>query len=264
MKSRTITTTLFFGLATLAGAALTHVGCTDDRRTDWPASAGDPVAPVAPSTSDDGVGSVNLDLTLQGGEQLNSLSYTVTGPNNSSSVIEMGNVDVHNSQVVSFVLGGIPAASGYKIALSSTSASGGTTCSGSATFAIAARASTNVSVLMMCSSAPADAGAANVTAVSYNCGTANSAVASPSETVVGTSVQVSASGAGPNASALTYQWSAPSGTFDASNAATTHFTCTTSGVVTLTVVVGDGPVPDGGACDHNSATATVNVTCDAP
>jgi hypothetical protein len=80
------------------------------------------------------------------------------------------------------------------------------------------------------------------------------------ETVLGGSVALSASASAPNASALTYTWSAPSGTFSAPNSAATNFTCATPGQVTVTLTVGDGPVPDGAPpCPAVSATAL--VTC---
>jgi hypothetical protein len=57
-------------------------------------------------------------------------------------------------------------------------------------------------------------------------------------------------------------WSAPSGTFDTPNAASTNFTCTAAGLVAVTLTVSDGPVPDGGACNPALSTDTVQVHCD--
>jgi hypothetical protein len=60
---------------------------------------------------------------------------------------------------------------------------------------------------------------------------------------------------------LTYQWSAPSGSFGAASAASTSFTCTAPGPVMGTLVVGDGPVPAGSTCNPSLETDVVAVTC---
>jgi phospholipase C len=93
-----------------------------------------------------------------------------------------------------------------------------------------------------------------------NCPVVNSAIATPDTAVVGSSVLVSGSASGPNVGALTYAWSAPSGTFDTPNAAQANFTCAVQGPVTLTLTVNDGALTaDGGTCDP--ATSTVEVKC---
>jgi len=65
--------------------------------------------------------------------------------------------------------------------------------------------------------------------------------ANPQETTVGHSVLLSASASSfdPGAT-ITYAWSAPSGTFDTLTAADVHFTCTTRGLVTVTLTIADG------------------------
>jgi len=101
-----------------------------------------------------------------------------------------------------------------------------------------------------------------VNGVPVNCGTWNSAVANPSTTTTGGVVQLSASGSGPNASAITYAWTASSGTIDTPSAATANFTCpATPGQVTITLVVGDGPIPAGATCPASATTTTLAVTC---
>ena len=102
-------------------------------------------------------------------------------------------------------------------------------------------------------------------APTYDCATWGSVSVSPSETTLGHSVwPASATATAVNPAALTYAWSAPSGTFSAPTAASTSYTCATQGVVTLTLTVGDGAIPAGGACDPARSTTTVQVTCDLP
>jgi phospholipase C len=209
----------------------------------------------------DGTGSVGMTLTLPGGEQLSSVTWTVTGPNGASTVVQTGTVNVGNSNTISFLVGGIPSGSNYLISLSGTSTDGTVTCSGSASFTITARATTNVSVALQCSSPASDAGSVQVTANTFNCGTVTSIAASPSEVIVGNSVALTASATGPNPGALTYAWSAPTGSFDHPTASSPNFTCSAPGPVTLTVSVGDGAVPEGGACGP-TASSTIQVTCD--
>jgi phospholipase C len=83
----------------------------------------------------------------------------------------------------------------------------------------------------------------------------------PTEVIVGNPIAVTATGTGPNPGALSYAWSAPSGTFSAPNSQVSNFTCSTAGTVTLTVTLTDGAVPSGSTCPTSTST-TVNVTCD--
>jgi phospholipase C len=219
------------------------------------------LSPTAAPT--DNVGSVKMDLTLPGGEQVNSVSWVITGPNGASTVVQTGTVNVGSSTTISFQVGGIPVGSNYLITLTGTSTDGTVTCAGATNFSItAARSVTSVSVLLSCGTKPQDAGTALVTASTFNCATWNSVSAAPNETTLGNSVLVSASASGPNSGAVTYAWQASSGTIDNPNAAAIHFTCTQPGTATLTLNVGDGPVPDGGMCISSLSSTTITVQCD--
>jgi phospholipase C len=239
---------LLAGAFGAACAALGQVGC----------SSGASPEPLAGSAAD---GSVGVKLTLPGGEQLTSVSWTVTGPNGASTVVQSGTVNVATSLTLSFQVGGIAAGSGYAIALTGVTTDSQVTCAGSAPFSITARSTTSVSVALQCNTAPSEAGAVAVAANTYNCGTVNGVSATPAEAVLGNSVTVSATASSPNYSALAYSWSAPSGTFSAPNSAVTSFTCTQQGLVTLTLNVSDGTLPDGATCSAAS-TSTVQVQCD--
>ena len=72
------------------------------------------------------VGEVGLKLTLPSGSQLNSVSYTITGPNAFSKT---ASVDITNSSTLSFQLS-LPAGGPYSVTLTGTTTDGGTTCAG--------------------------------------------------------------------------------------------------------------------------------------
>ncbi len=226
-----------------------------------------PVATTPVSGGTDGnpaTGTVGMTLTLPGGETINTIAWTITGPNGAGTVVQTGSVNVQNSLSVSFQVSGIPAGSGYSISLSGTSSDGSVTCAGAVSFSVTARATTTVSELLQCNPTASGTGSLSVNGVPYSCASWNGITALPSETTVGHSVAVSATATGANPSALTYSWSAPSGSFDTPNSANASFTCAAAGPVTLTVVVGDGPVPDGGACNPSLTTTTVQIQCDSP
>jgi hypothetical protein len=236
-------------IATVAAvAAASQIGCSSSGGANLPSSA------------NEATGTVGLELTLPGGALLNSVNYTIPGPNGAATVLTSGSVPLQNSTSISFLVGNIPAGT-WAVALSGA-ADGGITCSGSATFAITARATTKVTVAMQCSVAPPDAGAAAVTGNLYSCGTATAISASPEEVKVGNSLLLTGAGTGPNPAGLTYQWSAPSGSFDTPNASSANFTCTATGTFTVTLTVGDGTVPDGGSCSPALSTMTASIVCD--
>jgi hypothetical protein len=126
---------------------------------------------------------------------------------------------------------------------------------------VQANKTTNVSITLAC--APiGDSGDLQVGASTFNCATVNYVSAMPSEVKVGHSVIVSASATGPDPTALTYAWSAPSGTFSAPSSPSSSFTCTAAGTVPVTLQLGDGTLPDGSACDPAHSTTTLQITCD--
>jgi len=241
--------------------AAPQVGCSSSE-PGMPGSLGQGTEPGAPATAE-GSGTVGMRLTLPGGSQLNTVSWTITGgPTGATTAmpVQSGTVNVANSLSVAFTVGGLPAGSNYVIALSGVSTSGSATCSGSATFGITANTTTSVAVPLQCSTPGPDAGSANVSATTYDCATVQSLAAVPTNVIVGDPIAVTATATGPNASAVSYAWSAPSGTFSAPNAQASNYTCSTAGNVVLTVTVSDGAVPDGGSCPTSTST-TVTVTC---
>src|SRR5262249_15148234 len=95
----------------------------------------------------DDTGSVSASLQLTPTTTLDTASYSITGPRGFS---RMGTTDVSHSQTISATIGGIPAGSGYSVAISATASDGVTLCSGSAMFSIAAKMTSLVSIHIQC------------------------------------------------------------------------------------------------------------------
>jgi hypothetical protein len=198
---------------------------------------------------------------LPGEEQIATLSWMLTHPGEAGMRMQSGTVAV-SSDPATFLLGSLEPSASYTISVSGTSTDGATICTSSTGLKIQPNQTTNVSMTLACMPSSPDAGYAQVNGATFNCGTLSSVSVLPAEVRVGFSVAVSASATGPDPSSVTYAWSAPSGAFSAPASASTTFTCTAAGVVPLTLQIGDGPLPDGSACDPARSTATVSVICD--
>lgn len=212
------------------------------------------------SGSNSQLGTVHMQLALPGNITLETLSYQISGPYTYS-----GTVNVANAVAIGFALPNVAPGSGYVLQESAVSADGAVTCSGaSAPFNVAAGTTTQVNVNLTCTVTP-EAGSILDTTTAAECATWNSAFATPSTALVGGSVQLSASARAPNVAALTYAWSATAGSIDTPNAASANFTCpATAGSVTLTLVVGDGPLAPGASCPTTDTTTSITVSCVAP
>jgi hypothetical protein len=235
--------TLNLGVAlVLAAAAAAATGCGGE-------------GPSTPGAATGDVGSVGVALSIGDGETLQSVTYTITGPNGFSKT---GTIDVSNASTLSALIGGLPVGSGYSIAINATSADGSATCNGSASFSVTAQSTTPVTVHVSCHVA-AHTGGVLVNGVVNTCPVVDGVSANPADIDVGfpaaVAVQAHDSDAGP--SPLTYQWSAASGSFSDATSATPTFTCTAPGPVTLSVSVSDGDSTPGCA-----ATSSFSVTCE--
>ena len=202
-------------------------------------------------------GKVSLGLTLASGGTLASVTFTITGPGGYSKT---GPIDVSHSPDISATIGGIPAGSGYSIALSGTSADAGTACNGAASFSVTAGQTTPVTVPVACKE-KATTGSVLVNGSLNTCPVIDGISANPSEVFVGSSLALTAqahdSDAGP--SALSYQWSATSGSFSDATSATPTFTCSAAGTATVSLAVADGDPAAG--CGDSMA---LDITCSAP
>jgi hypothetical protein len=202
----------------------------------------------------DVTGSVRLDLQLANGGTINTATFNITGPN---GFTKTGSIDVSQSNTISATIPGLPAGMGFQITINAVTTDGASACVGTATFNVVAGSAQPVTVPLTCHEAPRTgsvmvAGALNI------CPTLDGVGASPAEVQVGGSVALSAlahdSDAGP--SALTYAWSASSGSFSDPTAQNPTFTCNAPGTATVTVSVSDGDPAT--SC---AATGSAQVTC---
>ncbi|HSY38117.1 MAG TPA: lamin tail domain-containing protein, partial [Polyangia bacterium] len=194
---------------------------------------------------------MGIALQLAPGISLNSVAYAISGP---AGFTRSGSVDVSQSATVSATIGGLPAGTGFTIALTSADTSGSTQCMGSAPFSVTAGATTGVTVHLLCHEAPTT-GSVLVNGTINQCAVVDGLSANPAEVLVGGAIALSGAGHDTDGApaALTYHWTATAGTLSDANAQNPTFTCTTAGSVTLTLAVSDGDC--GG-----SASATVTCT----
>ena len=194
-----------------------------------------------------------MNLDLAPGVTTNSVAYTIVGPNGFTLT---GTIDVSNSATVSTVIGGIPAGTGYSIATTTTSSDGSLSCAGSASFNVAPRTTTPVTVHLTCHEA-VHTGSVQLNGTVNICPVIDAAGASPAAVAVGSSIQLSGTAhdtdSGP--AALSYVWTASSGFFDNSHAASPLYTCSAPGTVTLTLSASDGD-PSPTCADHTSLMVT--------
>jgi hypothetical protein len=216
---------------------------------------------AAPGAED--TGTVSLKLTLPGGEQVNVIHWIISGPNGAATVVQSSSVTVQ-ALAVNFLVSGIPAAPGYSVTLSGTSADSAVTCSGAAQFGVTAHATTLVAVQMACGLASTTGRGTSVNGTTYDCASLSFVSANPIGVTVGGSVALASLASGPLPGMLTYAWSSSTGSFSEPNEPTTSFTCTQIGSAMVTVTVGDGPVPAGSTCGSALDTTTITVVCEPP
>ena len=225
------------------GAALLAAGCGDEGANSLESS--------------EQTGEVALKLQVAPGATLASVSYSITGPD---AYAKTGSLDVTQSAKISATVGGILAGSGYAITLSGSTADEGVVCNGSATFNVTAHQTTPVTVAVTCKE-KAKLGGLLVSGALNVCPVADGINAGSNDLLVGASATLSAlahdSDAAP--AALSYQWTASSGTLSDARAQNPTFTCSAPGTATLTFTVSDGDTSSGCA-----DTLSTTVNCSAP
>jgi hypothetical protein len=255
--------TITLAFVTLVGLVVAAAGCsTEPRDTVRPSSQSAPRGANSGSSAED-TGSISMNLTLPAGQAIEAFAWTITGPNRAVTPVQSGFVDVTKSQAPRFLVANLPTASGYTVSLSGAASDGSVVCSGSATFDVAPRTTTPVAVVLPCVVATSGAHVVLSSGSSFNCAAVSGASATPATIAVGSSIQLAATAAGPDANALSYRWSAPGGSIDTPNAANARFTCSTPGSVPVALTVSDGPVPAGHTCSTTLASKVVQVTCTA-
>lgn len=202
----------------------------------------------------DATGGISFALQVAPGLTINAASYTITGP---ATFTKTGSIDVSASTKLSATIAGLPAGTGYAIALSAMASDGVTTCAGSATFDVVARMTSSVTVTLDCHQA-ARTGSVSVNGVLNVCPVIDGVGANPAEALVGGAIALSATAhdADSSPAALTYQWTATGGTLSDAAAPNPTFTCASPGAATITLVASDGDTQPGCA-----ATMTAQVTC---
>ena len=209
---------------------------------------------TSPATvSQDATGTVSFALQV-GGAVIQTASYTITGPN---GYTKTGTINLASSTTLSTTIAGIPAGSGYQIAITALSVDGGTSCGGSASFDVMAGKTRAVTVPLACHE-PGKTGSVLVNGTLNICPTVDGLGANPAEVVVGGSIALSAaahdSDAGP--AALTYAWTTTAGTLSSATAPNPTLSCDAPGMATVSVTVSDGD--PAASC---AGTATVQVSC---
>jgi phospholipase C len=207
--------------------------------------------PTLPTTNPAG-GSIGL--VLSGGVTITTLSYSITGP---LGFTKTGSVDVSSSTRPTAVIGGLPAGSGFIIAVSATSVDGATQCAGSASFSVTANSTTAVALTLDCHQA-AKTGSISVTGTINLCPNITAISANPGEVLVGSSIALSGAAVDPDngPAPLSYSWSASSGKLTGATTASPSFECLTTGTVTISVTVSDGDPQ--ASC---AAQGSVQVSC---
>jgi len=205
-----------------------------------------------------GGGEATIAFALPGGVALNSVNYSVFS--SSDAVVASGTIDTHDPNATASVDIVLAPGTGDTVTLSAVTSTG-LSCQGtSAPFDIASGQVTPVQVTLVCggSSTPTGRGEVEITAnlADVRCPSVTSGVVAPAQTSVGGQIQVSITASAMSPSdVLTFAWS-PAANFAQPNANDTVFTCLSSGLQLLSVVIIDtsGSTPCG-------TTQTYPVTC---
>jgi len=218
----------------LACAVVAVGGC--DRR--------ERAGPTVPAGQDDPgtqlVGAVGLALSLAANVTVSAVDYSITG---NGITPRTGLINVSDAAVTpSLQVGGVPAGSGYLVALTASSVDGQTTCNGSGMVDVLANQVSLITVVMQCR-ATGTTGVITVGGGFNNCPSITSYSGAPATVAVGGSVTVSVSATDPDGDALMFGWTAPSGRFGDTGGPVTTFTCAANGPVTLTMTITDGMCP---------------------
>jgi len=231
----------FFAAAALTASAVL-VACSGDQSQ--------------PATAGESRGSVAFELQAAPGVTLDTIVYTIIGP---ASFSKSGSFDVSQSNKIGALIGPLPVGAGYSITLSANSVQGTSSCSGSAPFDVLAHETTPVAIALTCHETPRT-GSVMINGALNICPSLDAVNANPAEVLLGTSIALSASAHDPDAgpAALSYRWTAASGSLSDANAANPTFTCLVPGTVALSVAASDGD-PLANCADAR----TITVQCSA-
>ena len=189
------------------------------------------------------VGTVVMALTTPDGQTISSVNYTVTDA--MGAVVVSDVLDVSNPLATASVAISLRAGTGYSIAMTATT-SGGSSCTGSATFNVVAAQTAPVALTLTCGSG-GNGGEGNghvvidATVVSGggSCPDILTATVGPLQVALGGSIALKATA---SAMDVSFSWTSTSGTIAAPTAASTTLTCTTLGMAQVTLTVSRGEI----------------------
>jgi hypothetical protein len=229
----------------------------------------------------EGPGAIGVNLTLQGGQTLTSLTYNLANGTPADALtgtipLPAGSTSAGTYAAPTFEILPVAAATGYTITLSGSSTGGTVTCSGASAspFAVTAGNETIVNVLVTCTT-PNVSGSVEVNATLQDCPTVSTLTAinaTANTAAPGNTSTIWASAVAPNPASLTYAFAvtegagtvSPASQVTAANDSSSNilFTCPATGETdTIQVVTTDQA---GAVCPSSLTTATVTVTCLPP
>jgi hypothetical protein len=126
---------------------LAIAGCSDPSALDAQQGPEPTTDDLSAPRGEGRTGTLAFELRTANDAKIDAFDYAITGPN----FARAGSIDVSNSNTLSARIDAIPAASGYSITVTGTSAREPVTqCSGSAAFDIVARTVNNVPIGISC------------------------------------------------------------------------------------------------------------------
>jgi len=203
------------------------------------------------AASEHKLGDLALGLTLPDGSEVTSVNYVIS---RDGVEVRTGVLLVGSDGLASGTVTGLDAGAGYQVVLTAPR-DGGIACSGqSGTFSVFADMTAVVDVVLQCDTLTVDGNIA-INGAFNICPKVTSTSVSPLTVQVGGFTTISAAATDRDNDALSFAWTAPTGTFSAPSAASSTYTCASVGTQTLTVSVTDGPAR---GCTRSR---TVTVTC---
>ncbi len=195
-------------------------------------------------------GSLGLQLEAAPGVTLNSVTYTITG----NGFSKTGSIDVSGAPKISGTIGGIPAAKGYTLALTATSAEGDASFTGSAKFDVAAGKTSSVTIRLK-GTVTSGNGSVSVNGSLNVAPVIEEVTVTPLTVKVGRSIALSSVARDPDSApaALSYYWSTTGGVISDPIAQNASLTSDRPGTFVVNLTVSDGEL---------TATSSTTVTFD--
>jgi PKD domain-containing protein len=204
------------------------------------------------------IGSAELSLTLPNSTTISTVGYKIT---HSNGYLSDGSVPVANSEAITFQIGNIPAALGYKIELTA-STSGSDGCkAGPMPFDITGGQTSLIAMTLRCGSGSSGSKSGNVRVdvdvetsggSGNGCAVVDGLTALPRSVKVGSTIDLRGYA---TSSSATFKWTVASGgSFSSASSAMTTFKCESAGTHTVTL-----SVTGSGSC--SASTAEIPLIC---